>query len=89
MKVKYDTTTITMTRRFRDALQELMAAQCEMMAKAQPDYANCWTWGECRVEDLARTNGLSFTFGGDDDFGRNHKQRFSVVADDGHNPEAK
>lgn len=67
MKARYDDTEITLTPRFTKALEELMAAQCEMMAEAEPEYAHCWTWGRCEVADLCSTRGLRFTFGGDDD----------------------
>ena len=65
MKAKYDTEEITITPRFKAALIELMKAECGMMAKNAPEYANCWTWGHCEIHDLAHTNGLQFQFGGD------------------------
>lgn len=78
MNAKYDTTTVKVTPRFKRALKELMAAQCEMMAQAEPEYADCWTWGNCKIADLSSMRGLQFTFGGDDD--KPKGARFTVSA---------
>ncbi len=78
MKAKYDGELIKITPRFRKALEELMAAECEMMALAEPNLAYCWTWGHCEIKDLASQNGLSFTFGGDG-CDRLNRKRFSVT----------
>lgn len=67
MKTKYDTEEIEITPRFKAALVELMKAECEMMAKNEPDNAECWTWGHCEIGDLCTYRGLQFQFGGDED----------------------
>ncbi len=67
MKAIYDTKQIEVTPRFKAALIELMKAQCEMMAKNEPENAECWTWGHCEIHDLSHFNGLQFQFGGDED----------------------
>jgi len=86
MHAKYDDETVRITPRFRKALEELMAAECEMMAKNDPKYADCWTWGHCEIADLCRMDGLRFTFGGDD-CERSSRKRFSVtVANASHEP---
>jgi len=67
MKALYDTEPITITPRFKAAIIELMKAECEMMRKAEPEHAGCWTWGHCEIVDLSRYDGLRFRFGGDED----------------------
>jgi len=67
MKIKYDQEEVELTARFENALIELMKAECEMMALAEPHMKRCWTWGRCTVGDLAYVKGLSFVYGGDDD----------------------
>lgn len=67
MKAKYDTEEITITPRFKAAIIALMKAECEMMAKNDPENAECWTWGHCEIHDLATFRGLQFQFGGDED----------------------
>jgi hypothetical protein len=44
-----------------------MEANMEMMREHEPDLADCWTWGICKVANLANSHGLSFTYGGDED----------------------
>lgn len=77
MNAKYDDTTIRITPRFRKALEELLAAECEMMAKNDPTHADCWTWGRCEIQDLSSERGLCFTFGGDED--KPEGKRFAVT----------
>ena len=67
MKAKYDQEDIEITTRFDNALIELMQAECEMMQQNEPDHADCWTWGRCRVGDLAYLQGLSCSYGGEED----------------------
>lgn len=65
--IKYDTEEIKPTARFTEALKELMRAEMEMMQIAEPETADCWTWGICEVGDLASAKGLRFEFGGEED----------------------
>lgn len=83
MNAKYDTETIKLTPRFIKALEELMAAECEMMAKAEPENAECWTWGKCEVGDLCKQKGLDFTYGGDEDFEGGKRFRVLSANDEG------
>lgn len=53
--------------RMKDALKELMAAECEMLTEINPDFASHFTWGRVRVGDLLLSNRYSFEFGGNDD----------------------
>ena len=76
MKATYDQRDIKVTPRFKNALIELMKAQCEMMAENEPDFAECWTWGRVEIGDIATYQGLSFEFGGDEDKPKGH--RFTV-----------
>jgi len=64
MKLKADDKEIEMTPRFEAALKELMAAECEMMQKADPENADCWVWGNCGIGDLTCADCLEFEFGG-------------------------
>ena len=64
--MKYDTKEIEPTDRFIEAVQELMRAEMEMMRLNEPEYADCWTWGVCTVNDLAMGKGFEFEFGGDE-----------------------
>lgn len=65
--IKHDTVKIKPTQRFIHALKELMRAEMEMMREAEPEYADCWTWGVCEVGDLATAKGLQFEYGGEED----------------------
>ena len=67
MKAKYDDITVTVSRAFIAALRDLMQAKMNMMRRAEPRNAECWTWGKCTIRDLASARGLEFEFGGDDD----------------------
>ena len=67
MKAKYDDITVTVSRAFIAALRDLMQAEMNMMRRAEPRNAECWTWGKCTIRDLASARGLEFEFGGDDD----------------------
>lgn len=51
----------------KDALKELMAAECEMLTEINSDFASHFTWGRVRVGDLLLSNRYSFEFGGNDD----------------------
>ena len=53
--------------RMKDALKELMAAECDMLTEINPDFASHFTWGRVRVGDLLLSNRYSFEFGGNDD----------------------
>ena len=66
MKAQYDTEEIKITPRFKAALIELMKAKCEMMAINEPDNPYCWTWRICELGDPAKSCGLQFEFGGDE-----------------------
>lgn len=77
MHAKWDDTTVKLTPRYKRAIEDLMAATCEMMREAEPRYAQYWTWGRCEVTNLARTDGLRFTYGGDAD--RPKGKRFAVT----------
>lgn len=63
----YDKEDLVLTERYKNALHELMLAELEMMREHEPEDAECWTWGFCKVGDIAKVNGLGFCFGGDDD----------------------
>ena len=65
--IKYDTEEIKPTSRYVEAIKELMRAEMEMMKMAEPETADCWTWGICEVGDLATAKGLQFEFGGEED----------------------
>lgn len=67
MKALYDQQPIELTDRFVAALKELLLAELEMMRQNEPDQAHCWTWGICRINDLANMRGLDFEFGGEED----------------------
>ena len=44
---KYDKDELKLTDRYKAALNELMAAELEMMREHEPDMADCWSWGIC------------------------------------------
>ena len=81
MKAKYDDITVTVSRAFIAALRDLMQAEMNMMRRAEPRNAECWTWGKCTIRDLASARGLEFEFGGDDDMppGVTPRRRLVVV----------
>lgn len=80
MKAIYDDELISVTERFISAVKELMAAECEMMAAAHPDYPDDYTWGICRIKDLARVGALDLQYGGDEDKPRGMTEKFMVVS---------
>lgn len=75
---KYDTENLVLTERYKSALNELMAAELEMMREHEPDMADCWEWGVCHVGDLARKDGLEFTYGGNEDKPAQYKNETEV-----------
>lgn len=82
MLVKYDNAQIELTPRFINAVHELMAAECEMMQINDPVFANYWTWGRCKVNDLASADSLEFEYGGDEDLPEDGYGSFAVIVDD-------
>ena len=80
MKALYDREEIEITQRFINALKEVMAAECEMMAANEPDSADCWTWGVCEINDLSHSSGLSFEFGGEEDKPEYATEKFTVIS---------
>lgn len=64
---KYDMEQIEVTPRFREALEEVMRAEMEMMRRHEPGHSECWVWGKCTIEDLGGSNGLSFEYGAEED----------------------
>ena len=66
MKIRYDTEEVQCTRRFVESLKEHMRVNMEMMKLHEPEFADCWSWGICEIDDMA-TNGLCFYYGGEDD----------------------
>jgi len=68
MQITYDRETIVqVSDEFVKALHDLMRAEMKMMIAAEPDTADCWTWGICTVGDLASSKHLLFEYGGDED----------------------
>lgn len=65
MKGKFDTEEILLSENYLKAIEKMIEAELEMMCE-QHD-AECWTWGECVISDLAYSRNLSFSFGGDED----------------------
>jgi hypothetical protein len=63
MKVKFDNRTIKTTKRFENALIELMQAECEMMGKVKGHNKENWQAGKCEINDMAYSCGLIFTYG--------------------------
>lgn len=66
METTYDLEPIKLTDGYIEALENLMREQLAMMRQHEPDLADCWTWGVCRIGDLAYQH-LDFEFGGDED----------------------
>lgn len=58
---------VELTKRYKDALIELLKAEMDMMQNVEGHSWQDWTWGEVEVGDLAGSICLGFTFGGDDD----------------------
>jgi hypothetical protein len=80
---KYDKKSIKLTDGFVKAIEQLMEEECKMMQQNKPQYAYCWTWGICRVRDLADADGLKFEFGGEPDkpqILKDHKKQFMVLS---------
>ncbi|KKM19827.1 hypothetical protein LCGC14_1651700 [marine sediment metagenome] len=75
-QVKFDDTWTTITERFKNALIEVMRAECEMMEKYHPD---CWSWGRCEIIDLAHINGIHFNFGANEDLPDDNLGQFAVI----------
>jgi hypothetical protein len=67
MKAYYDQKPVKLTDEFVTAIERLIEAELDMMQQHEPEMADCWTWGACYVDDLARSRGLFFQFGGDED----------------------
>lgn len=64
--MQYDGEKLEATPRFIAALRELMDAQMEMMRLHHPEYADCWSWGECRISDMCSARPFEFSFGDDE-----------------------
>lgn len=84
--VMFDLIVVNITDRFVEAVKELMEAKCEMMAQADTQYADCWTWGRCVIHDLDSTTPMSFTYGGDEDMPDDGLGRFGVSVADAYKP---
>lgn len=68
MKTTYDQEIIVqVSDDFIQALHDLMRAEMKMMISAEPENADCWTWGVCAVGDLASSKHLVFEYGGNED----------------------
>lgn len=67
MNAQFSKTTIELTPAFIAAAESLMREHLAMIRQRVPDEADFWTWGECRVHDLASGDALEFRFGGDED----------------------
>jgi hypothetical protein len=80
VKIRFDDIKLEATPRFVAALIELMQAHCAMMAQAEPEYAHCWTWGRCRVEDVSSNGGTTFEYGGEEDAPSDGLGAFAVVS---------
>ena len=63
----FDERDIPITAGYKKALKNLIIETLLMIRKAEPDNAECWTWGQCIVGDLAHRNAISFTYGGHED----------------------
>lgn len=63
MEIKFEETKLKMTKRFENALIEVLKAECEMMTKLDWEYADLWTWGRCYVSDLSSCKFLQFQYG--------------------------
>ncbi len=87
MKVRYDDITIVLTERFKAALREVMASECDMMG-SRGRYSHCWTWGRATVLDLSTKGGIEFEFGGDDDLPDDGLGDFAIIAGELNKPGA-
>ncbi len=63
MKVKFDDHEIELTDTFIESVKNLMANKILMMRIREPEFAECWVIGACKIKDLAESNGLSFQYG--------------------------
>lgn len=79
LATEFDDIPVKITQRYIDALIELMAAEIEMMKLADPDYADCWHWARCHVNNLAYEGALSFSFGGEEDDPEDDMGQFGVI----------
>lgn len=71
---------IRLTRRYVEALKEVIRAELEMMRNQESRmHPEAWTWGEVTVNDLASSVGLKWQFGGDEDKPRGMKGNARVI----------
>lgn len=74
----YDREPIKMTEEYRVAMERLLVATCNMMKEAEPENAECWTWGRAYVKDLAFDK-IAFRYGGEDDMPNDGHGHFAVI----------
>ena len=80
--IQFDEQTIKPTKRFREAIRELMLAEIEMMQE-QGEFPECWRWGVATIVDLSDSKSIQFQYGGEDDEPSDYaieEGKFQVVA---------
>lgn len=76
--MKYDDKRIKPTKELISAIEYVGMATIEMMRKRKDMHPECWTWCVCTIEDFACSNGISYTFGGDEDKPKGFPKRKKV-----------
>ena len=79
LTVKNGDSTIELTPQVIDALRQVMRATCAMMREREPEFADCWEWGRCEIEDWSKAGGILFFYGGAGDEIDDQAERFVVA----------
>lgn len=79
MKVKCDDKKILLTKQFIEAIKNLMREEILMFRVREPESRECWVIGVCDIEDLMKSNGIKFTYGGIDEAAHMIKDAFIWV----------
>lgn len=66
-KAYYDTETVTLTPSVLGALLAFGRAFLDMMRRHEPELADCWTWIDIEIRDLAAVNPIDWQAGGEED----------------------
>lgn len=61
--VKNDRGTLVLTPEYITAIEGVLKATILMMREREPENADCWYVGGCKIVDFAAANGVTFHYG--------------------------
>ena len=79
MKARFDDRQFDLPEFGVEGLRSYLQAVADGMCRAEPDMADCWTWGRAYLGDASNSSHATFQWGGDVDIPDDGLGQWAVV----------